>query len=355
MKKIAVKDLVGGEILAKDLFTSSFTVLMARGTVLKKEYIERFPLLGIEYVYIEEIGAKKKKGKKAKIIQKQVKEECSEKVKNVLEKHIYKHNSELASLCSVAETLIEDILDEKEVYEEIVEIRAQGGDMYTHSVNVCALSSMLALKLGVEKEVAKDIARGSILHDIGLRYITVDYENIDISSQPLFEQKEFQKHTIYGFNALKEEEWLSEEAKNIILFHHEYENGSGYPLHLTGNKLSLSVKIVSICNAFDQMISGIGYRQTNLQEAIEFLRDNTRVLFDKEITGKFLQMIVQYPNGTIVQTNEGEIGKVIKQNLEMADRPVLEIFKDENGLRIEPKKKINLIENLNIFITKVIE
>ena len=53
-----------------------------------------------------------------------------------------------------------------------------------------------------------------------------------------------------------------------------------------------------------------------------------------------LQMIMQYPNGTIVQTNEGEIGKVIKQNLEMADRPVLEIFKDENGIRIEPKKKI---------------
>ena len=43
MKRIAVKDLVGGEILAKDLFTSSYTVLMARGTVLKKEYIERFP------------------------------------------------------------------------------------------------------------------------------------------------------------------------------------------------------------------------------------------------------------------------------------------------------------------------
>ena len=61
MKRIAVKDLVGGEILAKDLFTSSYTVLMARGTVLKKEYIERFPLLGIEYVYIEELGAKKRK------------------------------------------------------------------------------------------------------------------------------------------------------------------------------------------------------------------------------------------------------------------------------------------------------
>lgn len=355
MKKVAVKDLIGGEILAKDLFTPSYTVLMARGTILKKEYIERFPILGIEYIYIEEVDKKNKTEKTGEIIQEEIKEECSEKVRAVLEKHIYKHNSELASLCSVAETLITDILNEKEMCEKVVEVRAQGGDMYTHSVNVCALSSMLALKLGVEKDVAKDIAKGSILHDIGLRYITVEYENIDILSLSLFEQKEYQKHTVYGFNALKEEKWISENAKNIILFHHEYESGSGYPLHLTGNKISLPIKIVSICNAFDQMISGIGYKQTSLQEAIEFLRDNRKVLFDKEITEKFLQMIVQYPNGTIVETNKGEIGKVIKQNLNMADRPILEIFKNQDGTKIEPKKRIDLIENLNVFITKVIE
>ena len=44
MKKISVKNLQGGEILAKDVYTVEFHVLMTKGTVLKKEYIDKLPL-----------------------------------------------------------------------------------------------------------------------------------------------------------------------------------------------------------------------------------------------------------------------------------------------------------------------
>ncbi len=60
MKRVDVRKLSGGEILARDLYTLNYgTILMPKGTVLKKEYIDRLKLLGIYTVYIKDLKEKK--------------------------------------------------------------------------------------------------------------------------------------------------------------------------------------------------------------------------------------------------------------------------------------------------------
>ena len=59
MKRVDVRKLSGGEILARDLYTLNYgTILMPKGTVLKKEYINRLELLGIYTVYIKDSDEK---------------------------------------------------------------------------------------------------------------------------------------------------------------------------------------------------------------------------------------------------------------------------------------------------------
>lgn len=350
MKKVHVKELKGGECLAKDIYTSNYNIIMTKGITLKKEYLDKLLMLGIESVYIDI----EEETRDTVLIEK-IQEECLEQVRRILEQHIYKHNNELTKLCTLAECLISEMLKEEEVEEKLVEIREEGGDLYSHSINVCGLATMLALKMGLDKDCVCDIAKGSLLHDIGLRYITVPYENVDISALSLQEKNEYKRHALEGYKSLEEEGWISSRAKEIILFHHENEAGTGYPLKTTGNKLSVPVKIVIVCNVFDEMVSGIGYKRTHLREAIEYLRDNKKRLFDKDVTEKFLQMIVQYPVGCIVETNQGEIGKVIAQNKEMLDRPILEIFKNSNGQKLDEPKKLDLIKVLNVFISRTID
>lgn len=351
MKRVPVKKLQGGEVLAKDVCTASSSILMVRGTVLKKEYIDKLPILNIHQVYIEEQKNESENNsyRISSVTQEKIRE-CQDKVKMVLEHHIYKKNKELEELCEMTEEVIEMILEEEQISNYMIEMREERKDMYTHSLNVCSLVTLLAFRLGMDKEFIIDIAKGGILHDIGLRYITVPYENRNIWKLSLQEQKEYKMHSTFGYKSLENEIWLSEQTKNIVLMHHEYGDGSGYPLRLTSEKIPIAVKIVSICDAFDELISGISYCYSKVQEAVEFLKYNAGRLFDKKYTEVFLSMIVHYPIGSIVRLNTGEMARVVRQNPEFNERPVLELLCDSNGKIYNEKKIMDLCRVLDVFI-----
>ena len=354
MKRVDVRKLSGGEILARDLYTLNYgTILMPKGTVLKKEYIDRLKLLGIYTVYIKDL--KEKKEVPDAETEYGLIKTCQNQIRQVMERHIYKHNEELKKLCHMAENIILEAVNEEPLNEKIVEIQEANGDIYTHSMHVCTLSTMLAIRCGMEKEEVQDVLKGGLLHDIGLRYITVPYENISMDKISRISREEYKHHTLKGYNSLEKESWISPAVKDIILYHHERLNGSGYPLKLKGDRLIQQVKIVSICDAFDERVTGIGHVCYHLQEALEFLRDNKGVLFDKVATETFLKMIVQYPTGCIVRVNTGEIGRVIYQNKNMPERPVILLTQDSDGVGYPEAKELDLMKELNVFIEEVIE
>lgn len=346
MRKVFVKDIQGGEILAKDICNVAFHVLMVKGTILKKEYIEKLSALDIEFVYVEEKEESEESNYEFHIMA----QEMLDKVKFVLEHHIYKNNKELKHICMMTEDLIESVLTEKGILDYMIELKEERNDMITHSIHVCSFATLLAFRLGMDKSFIIDIAKGGILHDIGLRYLTVPYENCDIDKLSVQEQTEYRKHTTNGYCSLKQEIWLTEQVKDIVLMHHEYENGSGYPMHLTAERIPEVVKIICVCDVFDEMISGIGYCHRKVQEVIEFLKFNVGKLFDKKYTEVFLNMIVHYPVGTVVRLSNGEIGKVIRQNPKFNERPVLELLSNAEGKRYSKKKILDLCEVLHIFI-----
>lgn len=351
MKRVDVRRLSGGEILARDLYTHDYgNILMPRGTVLKKEYIAKLLPLGITVVYIEE----KDQTENEKQTNINLMQMCQNKIKHVMERHIYKHNEELKKLCVMAENIIMEAVSEKPMMEKILEIQEAVGDIYTHSMHVCTLSAMLALKCGMEKEAVQDTLKGGLLHDIGIRYITVPYENIMVDALPKGPREEYRHHTVEGYKALEQESWISPTVKDIIFYHHERLDGSGYPLRLCGDRLSLPVKIVSVCDAFDERIAGIGHKRCHLQETLEFLRDNKGILFDQEVTEAFLKMVIQYPTGCVVRISTGEIGRVIYQNRDMPERPVVLLLQSESGAGYTEAKEVNLMKELNVFIVEIL-
>ena len=190
-----------------------------------------------------------------------------------------------------------------------------------------------------------------LLHDLGLRYLQVPYENKNIEELTELESVEYKKHPVYGYSALRDENWISEVSKNMILYHHERLDGSGYPLKTTD--IPQECRIIQICDAFDEMICGIGCERTKVYEAIRYLRNNKGIKFDGKIVDIFLEFTAVYPAGTVVKTSEGEAGIVLYQNKQYPDRPVIRITKDRNGMAVDVVK--DLAEYNDLYIDEVME
>ncbi len=300
MIRKSIEDLQGDEILARTLMTWDYQMILPEGAVIRKEYVDRIRELGILEVFVKE----KEQSSEIVILKTDIKDMITEKVKDILERHTYRRNNqELEELCETADDIISTILEEKQVVEQIFDIKERSTDIYEHSISICSLAILTALKMGLDKKVIHDIGVGCLLHDIGLRYTTIDFTKLDVNDLNHQEQLEYIKHPVYGYSSLQDQDWISDLSKNIILYHHERLDGSGFPLKI--KEIPEECKIVNICDAFDEMICGITRKKVKVYEAIEYLKNFKNILFDETIVVIFLGFTAVYPAGTHVITNEG--------------------------------------------------
>ena len=349
MKICSIDELKEHDILARDVLSDGYNVFLYKNTILNKKYIEKLKNLNIQYVYIQDNIPQEE----IAVLKKEIEEKSKSKVKEVILKHTYNNSNELKALSETADNIIVNILEEDEVVENIYDIKERSADIYMHSISICVLATLVALKLGLDQERVHDIGVGCLLHDLGLRYMMIEYEDQDIETLSNKELAEYKKHPLYGYTALKNENWLSKKSKEIILCHHEKIDGSGYPLHAT--EISVDTKIVSVCDAFDEMICGIGRKRMKIYEAVEYLKSFKNILFDGKIVDALLDFTAVYPSGSVIVTNEGDIAVVIRQNKGFPERPIIQLTRDKFGNPIDDDKIIDLVKVNNLFIDSVLE
>ncbi len=349
MHRRTLDELQGYEILAKPVMAEDFCIILPEGAVLKPSYIKKLRELEIQKVYIKDDAEEES----ILILKSEMEQEARKKIKEVLEHHTYHHNEELMQLCETADNIIVSIVQEDEVAEQVFDVKERSADIYEHSLSICTLAVLTALKMNMPQDMVHEIGVGCLLHDIGLRYLAIDYSGENLSSLSEADMAEFKKHPVYGYSALKDENWISDTGKSIILYHHERLDGTGYPLRAAS--LTEAIQIVNVCDTFDEMICGIGCRKCKVYEAVEYLKTFKNIKFGATIVDTFLKFVAVYPTGSRVRTNEGEIGIVVRQNKEFPERPVLRILEDKSGM--QPQKEIlkDLVKIHHVFIEETLD
>ena len=124
------------------------------------------------------------------------------------------------------------------------------------------------------------------MHDIGKIAIS---DAILLKSDKLTND-EFEKmktHTIKGVEIIQNNPWLK-DTKEIILYHHEKVDGSGYPYGLKGDEIPYITRIFTVADVFDALTSNRPYKKSfSLEESMKIIRDDARTHFDKEIIDVF--------------------------------------------------------------------
>ena len=333
MRKVSLDTIKGSEVLGKDIVTSCGITLMVAGTVVKKEYVEKLYELNIQYIFIKDDlfeGINE-----SDIIENKIKQQCQATIKEVIERFSYSGTKQLDEIIGVADEIITDVLRQKEVIYNISGIRDKSEHTYAHSLNVCALAVLVSIKMKIPRQKIKEIAIGSLLHDIGFLFYDNDYSDINIDE-------------------CSEEGWLSHTSKDIIVSHHERLDGSGYPLCKTDSKIRKATKIVAVCDEFDSRVYGNQRSRCKVHDAIDYIVSQADIKFDINVVRVFMDSVAAYPIGTIVITNRGDKGIVLRQNQKCPTRPVIRLIEDVKGEKYRSWIEQDLAQDLTLFIEDTI-
>ena len=159
-----------------------------------------------------------------------------------------------------------------------------------HVERLAGLSELMADTLRLPDIERRNLILLSKVHDLG---------KIGIPDEILFkpaklDREEFEKmkeHVNIGYSIANRSKELSGVAQ-LILSHHEFWNGEGYPNRLKGEEIPLECRILSIIDAFDAMTSKRPYSNgISIPEALQELERNKGTQFDPYITEKFIGII----------------------------------------------------------------
>ena len=163
-------------------------------------------------------------------------------------------------------------------------LRLAEKDAYTegHTRRVALLAVQMGEELGMAPIRLRHLAMGGLVHDIGKLSVS---DAILQKPGPL-DDEEFEVircHPEWGHDLVEELGVFPDAVARLVLDHHERLDGRGYPRGLTGGKLDLETRILSVCDVFDALRSTRVYREAWSQErALELLRSESDSSFDRE-------------------------------------------------------------------------
>ncbi|MCB5279333.1 MAG: response regulator [Candidatus Cloacimonetes bacterium] len=162
-------------------------------------------------------------------------------------------------------------------------------DIYTrgHSERVTVIAMQLGKLMQIQKEELRQLRIGALLHDLGkigiLSNVLNKEQNLTTSEYDIIKQ-----HPIIGAKIINPI-GLPETISRIILQHHEWANGAGYPYGICLNEIHPLARIVSVADSFDAMTSQRPYRKKlTYKEAAKEVFDNFNIQFDPEVGKVFV-------------------------------------------------------------------
>lgn len=185
-------------------------------------------------------------------------ESVSKEIHNMFENGINKTaivNSKL-----YIESIVKEMVNDRIYSQALLSLTAHDYATYSHSVNVAIYTLVLCKELGYSEDEMIELGTGALLHDIGKSKIPLSI----INKPAKLNAKEFQemkKHPELGYKILLEMGEANQSILDIVRYHHEKLDGSGYLLGLNAKYITQEVQIVTICDIFDALTSNRSYKK----------------------------------------------------------------------------------------------
>lgn len=203
------------------------------------------------------------------VLEKQCKE-IHEAAIRIFANSALKTNCHFFQAAAITEKLVYDC--RKTVwYHHFLALMNYADCLYYHSINVALLSALVGLKLDYGTEELESLVLGALLHDIGQLLLPKKILHKP-SKWTEVEYAILRSHCELGYYMMQDA-GLNPMCSQIILQHHERNDGSGYPNGFYHDQILQAAKIVGIAEFYDTAITEHTYKKAkSVREAINCLR-----------------------------------------------------------------------------------
>jgi response regulator RpfG family c-di-GMP phosphodiesterase len=196
-------------------------------------------------------------------------------------------NAELSALNkNLEEKVVERTHD---LIEALVTALDRRGAEAVHSRKAAAYSLRLGRELSLPDAELTVLEQGALIHDVGKIGIQ---DSILLKKGPLAPEEwtEMKRHPELGYRMLANIPFL-EQARRLVLTHHERFDGKGYPLGLSGAQIPLSARILHLSEAYESMAGGRSFRAARPSaEVRDEISRCSGTQFDPEVVSAFLRI-----------------------------------------------------------------
>lgn len=193
-------------------------------------------------------------------------------------------------------------------------IAKRDSDTNIHNYRVTLYSIALGEAIGMGREPIRDLIAGAFLHDVG---------KIGISDSILLkpgrltaDEFEIMKtHVDLGVDIIAASPWLH-KARDVVQYHHEKFDGSGYMGGLAGEAIPLAARVFAVVDVFDALTSKRPYKEPlPFEDVLATLQRDAGSHFDPKLVSAFKE-IARPLHETLTQTSEADIVALLRAKAE---------------------------------------
>lgn len=258
-------------------------------------------------------------------------------------------NDNMVKVAEELEHSIGKICKQEKVMEFCVQLKLVDNlRLYQHSVNTVVLTGLTAGAMGMMGEELIIAVTAALLHDIGICEMPLVLGQKERNQQ---QQQLWEEHSTYGYYFAKQNE-IPQEVCELILYHHERLDGSGFPKIKAGDEIPICAQIIGLCSQYDEQIT---VQHLPPYMAIEEIYGISGIHFDSRVVQTFVNNIPVYPLGVMVRLSNKEVGIVANIRKNQGPRPIVKVFFNRMNRPITETKIVDLSKERTVFIEEILE
>ena len=238
-------------------------------------------------------------------------------------------------------SLVDSIIANPEALMLLMMLKQEAESAFDQAIMVAVNILAFGRQLGLPRDELSVLGLAGLLLDVGM--MELPKELLQKKTLTPTEHAIVKRHVAFSQELLRKSQGIPERVVDIVGEHHEREDGSGYPLGLAANEISVYGKMAAIADCYRELTTGShGRLRMSAYEALEMMHSWSGRFFHPTLVEQFTQSIGVFPVGSLIELNTGEVAICMEHSRTRRMQPRIMLILDPRKQRYATPKTVDL-------------